>query len=86
MLFFYPHYYDSGRPRISVKSLWQTADNPKKPVCTFLPGSSVGEQTGGEKLADLLSLWQPVVKLFSPGSIPDTTKIGRGYTGNEIKS
>jgi hypothetical protein len=24
--------------------------------------------------------------LFSPGSIPDTTKIGRGYTGNEIKS
>jgi hypothetical protein len=27
----------------------------------------VGEQTGNEKLAVLLSLWQPLVKLLSPG-------------------
>jgi hypothetical protein len=40
--------------------------------------SSVGEQTGGKNLADLLSLWQPVFKLFSPGSRPDKTKIGVG--------
>jgi hypothetical protein len=32
----------------------------------------VGEQPGGETLV--------VVKLFSPGSMPD---IGRGHTGNE---
>jgi hypothetical protein len=49
----------------------------------FLPASSVGEQTGDEKLADLLSLWEPVVKLFSPESRPDTTKIRLGHTGNE---
>jgi hypothetical protein len=51
----------------------------------FLPASSLGAQTGGEKLAELLALRQPVVKLFSPGSRPDTTKIGRGHNGNESK-
>jgi hypothetical protein len=51
-------------------------------VC-FLPVSSVGEQAEGKKFADLLSIWQPVVKLFSPENRPDTTKIGRGHTGNE---
>jgi hypothetical protein len=40
---------------------------------------------GAEKFSDLLSLWQLVVKLFSPGCRPDTTKIGRGHTGNELK-
>jgi hypothetical protein len=56
-------YYDGGRPKISVKSRWQAADQPKKPGWTFLPASSVGEQTGGEKLAGLRIPWQPLVKL-----------------------
>jgi hypothetical protein len=67
----------------SVKTLWQTADHPKNSA--FLPVSSEVEQIGGEKMADLLPLWQPVVKLFSLGSKQDTTKIGGGNTGNESK-
>jgi hypothetical protein len=39
-------------PQIAVKSLWQAVDHPKKPVCTFLPPSYMGEQTGGKRLAD----------------------------------
>jgi hypothetical protein len=31
-------------------------------------GDVLGEQTGGEKLAGLLSRWQPLVKLFSQGA------------------
>jgi hypothetical protein len=64
MLSFAPHYYDGGRPQISVKSLWQAADNPKKSVCTFLHASSVKEQAGGEKLADLLSPWPAAYPIF----------------------
>jgi hypothetical protein len=40
-----------GSPQISGKNLWQAADDQKKLVCTFLPESPVGEQTGGETLA-----------------------------------
>jgi hypothetical protein len=29
-LVFVSHYYDGGRPQISVKSLWHAADQPKK--------------------------------------------------------
>jgi hypothetical protein len=76
-----PLCYDSDRPQISVKSLRQTADHPKKPVCTFLPAFSVGEQTGGEKFTDLLSLRLPIVQLFSPRSRPDTIKIGQLSVG-----
>jgi hypothetical protein len=36
----------------------------KKLVCTFLPASPVEEQTGGKKLAGLLSPWQLLVKLL----------------------
>jgi hypothetical protein len=61
----------------------QAADQAKKPVCTFLPVSSMGEKTRGGKLADLLSLWQQLGKLFSPGSRPHTTKIGRGSEMNQ---
>jgi hypothetical protein len=43
-------------------------------------------QGGIEKLAGFLSPRQPLVKLFSPGSWPDTSKIGRGHTGIETKS
>jgi hypothetical protein len=59
-----PNIDDGGKLQISGKSLWQAADHKKKPVCTFLRASPVGEQTGGEKLVDLLSLWQPLVKLL----------------------
>jgi hypothetical protein len=41
----------------------------------------VGERAGGEKLAGLLSPWQPLVKLLSPGGRPHTTQIGHGRTG-----
>jgi hypothetical protein len=70
---------------------WQAADQRKIPVvdrkslgklvCTFLLSSLVGEQIGGDKLAVLLSPWRPLVKLFSQGSRPHTTKIGHGHTG-----
>jgi hypothetical protein len=56
-LSFAPHYYDGGRPQISLKSLWQAADQPKAPVWTFLPASPVGEPTGGEKWR---AYWSPV--------------------------
>jgi hypothetical protein len=50
-------------PQIYGTSLWQAGDQRKKLVSTFLPSSSVGEQTKGKKLAGLLSLWQTEVKL-----------------------
>jgi hypothetical protein len=70
-----------GRPQITGKKL-------------SLPASPVGEQTGGEKLAVLLSPWQPLVKLFSPMSefiqlksglgMTDITKKVEPRTGNQI--
>jgi hypothetical protein len=54
--------------------------SPEKNGLFVFPASSWGEQAGGEKLTNLLSLWHPVVKLFSPGSRPDANKIGRGHT------
>jgi hypothetical protein len=66
--------------------LWQAAHHKKKPVCTLLPASHVGEQTGSEKLAASLSPWQPLVKLFSQSGRPHTIKNGRGHTGNQLKS
>jgi hypothetical protein len=52
-----------------------------KQVSSLLHAWSVGEQTGGKKLADILSPWQPVVKLQSKGGRPHITEIGRGHTG-----
>jgi hypothetical protein len=49
----------------------------------ILPASPVAEQTAEEKLASLVIPWQPRDSLFSPGSRPHTTKIGRGHTENE---
>jgi hypothetical protein len=46
-------YYDSGRPHISVISLFRTVDHPKKPVCTFLTASSVGEADRRRKIGGL---------------------------------
>jgi hypothetical protein len=54
-----------GKSQISGKSLWKAAHQKKKPVCTLLPASHVWEQTGGEKLVDLLPRWPPLVKLLS---------------------
>jgi hypothetical protein len=78
-LSFAPRYTadDGGKPQISGKSLWQAAHHKKKTCCTLLPASHVGEQTGGEKLVALLSLWQPLLKFLSQGGRPQTTKIGR---------
>jgi hypothetical protein len=77
---------NGGKPEIKGKDLWQTADHQEKPFCMFLPASPVGQQTGGKKLVVLLSPWQPLVKLFSPGSRPHTTKIGRVHTEYQSKS
>jgi hypothetical protein len=52
----------------------------------FLPASPVGEQTAEEKVGRLtVPPRQPLVKLFSPGSRPHSTKIGSGHTGNGSK-
>jgi hypothetical protein len=69
------HYYDGGRPQISVKSLWSAAHHPKNRYVRFyLPHLSA------KKMADLLSLWQPLGTLFSPGNRLNTTEIGHGIT------
>jgi hypothetical protein len=56
----------------------QIGDHHVKPVSAFLTGE-------GGKLAGLpgtvLSQWQPLVKLFSPGSRPHATKIWHEHTG-----
>jgi hypothetical protein len=50
--------------RISLKkSLWQAADHQKKTGLYVFTSPSCAEQTGGEKLAALLSLLLPLVKL-----------------------
>jgi hypothetical protein len=67
-----------GKPQINVKGLWQTADHREKPVCTILPASPVGEQTGGEKLTVLQSPCQALVKLFSSGADRMKLKSGVG--------
>jgi hypothetical protein len=59
---------------------------PEKAVCICLLASPVGEQIGDEKLAVLLSPWQPLVKLSYPGGIQHTIKVGRGHTGYQSKS
>jgi hypothetical protein len=51
-------------PKISVESLRQTADNPKKPICAFLLASPVGEQNGDQKLADVLFLRHAADQIF----------------------
>jgi hypothetical protein len=38
---------NGGKPQISGKDLWQTADHREKPVSTFLPASPAGEQNRG---------------------------------------
>jgi hypothetical protein len=77
---------NGGKPHINKKYIWQTADHRGKPVCMLLPATSDGEQIGGEKLAVLLSPWQPLVKLFSPVSRPQTTKMGHGHTRYQSNS
>jgi hypothetical protein len=56
---------DKGRkPQINGKDLWYTADHRKKPVVRFyLPLLWGSMQTGGEKLAVILSPWQQLGKL-----------------------
>jgi hypothetical protein len=63
ILSFAPTIDNDGKPQINGKDLWQIVDHREKPVCTFSPASPVGEQTGGEQLAGILSPWQPLVKL-----------------------
>jgi hypothetical protein len=81
-----PSVDDGGRPQIYGKSLWQAAHRKKKPVGILLSASHVGEQIGGEKLAALLSPWQPLVKLFSQNGRPHTIKNGCGHIGHQSKS
>jgi hypothetical protein len=50
----------------------------KNQFVSFYGASPVGDQTGGKKLADLLSLWQPVVKLFFEGADRIQLKSGVG--------
>jgi hypothetical protein len=64
--------------RRSLKKPVAGRTSQEKPVCSLLPASHVGEQTGGEKLAALLSPCQPLVKLLSQGGRPHTLKIGVG--------
>jgi hypothetical protein len=71
-----PHCFASGRPQISVKSLWHAADHSKRSGLHVFTLLFCGGADRRRKLADLLSMWQPEVKLFSPGSRPDTTEIG----------
>jgi hypothetical protein len=52
-----------------------------KPFSAFFTASHAGDQILGEKVAGFLFQWQPLVKLFSLGSRPHTTKIGRGHNG-----
>jgi hypothetical protein len=52
---------NGGRPQISGIGLWQVTDHQKKPVCTFLPVSPVGEQIGGKKIGGLI--FSAIVKL-----------------------
>jgi hypothetical protein len=53
----------AGSPQVSRKSLWQDADHQEKTGVDIFTASSVGELTGGEKLAVLLLTWKPLVKL-----------------------
>jgi hypothetical protein len=80
---------NGGKPQINGKDLWQTPENGENRFVSFftvpVPASSVGEQTGGEKLAGLLFPGKQLVKFFSPRGRPYTTKIGRGHTGNDSK-
>jgi hypothetical protein len=47
-------------------------------TCHFCGGADQRRKIGG---LTALSLWQPVVKLFSPDIKPETIKIGRENTG-----
>jgi hypothetical protein len=57
-----PPPHNGGEPQINEKDLWQAAGHRENSVCTCLPASPVGQQTGGEKLAGLLSPWKPLFK------------------------
>jgi hypothetical protein len=73
----------------------QDAEHRIKPVFAFLPASPVWSRpqkslfVGGarrrRKIGGLTVPWQPLVKLFTPGSRSYTTKIGRGHTGSESR-
>jgi hypothetical protein len=81
ILSFAPHYYDDGRPQISVISQWHYADQPKKNsvyVFTCLSCGGGGEKTGVEKLADfhfLTSQGRPFKKLYLSNGGPENFQI-----------
>jgi hypothetical protein len=84
ILFFDPRYYDSNRPQISVKSLWQAADRLKKQFCTFLPASPVGSRPAKnwQSYCPCGSRWS---NCFLKGADRTQLKSGVSIPGNESK-
>jgi hypothetical protein len=64
-----------GRTEIFLFSRGRTQLNCSK-------STRAGDQFSSS-IVELLTVhgWQPLAQLFSPGSRPPTTKIGRGHTG-----